>query len=389
MRRSKLFLTLLCMGGLLLSGTVSSAQIKVGVNISTTGPAASLGIPQRDTVALLPKEIGGKTVEYMVLDDASDSTSAVKNVRKLTAEDQVDIILGPSLTPNSLAILDVLAESETPAIAFALAARIIAPMDAKRAWMFKTPQTDAQMASAILELAAKQHVKTLAYIGQTDAMGEAFYDEIAKYAERQNIKVVANERFNRTDSSVTGQALRIISAKPDAVVVGAAGTPAALPPKALLHYGYKGKIYHNPGVANNDFLRVCGKDCEGTFLPASPVTVAAQLPDDHPVKQAALEYVNRFEARYGKGSVTMFGSYLWDAALLLNRAVPQALREAQPGTKEFRHALRTALEHIKELNVSNGVVNMSATDHQGLDERSRVIVQIMDGGWKLVEANAK
>jgi branched-chain amino acid transport system substrate-binding protein len=374
---------------MIVTAAHSDAQMKVGVNISATGPAASLGIPQRDTVALLPREIGGKTVEYIVLDDASDATIAVKNVRKLTSEDQVDIILGPSLTPNSLAILDVLAESETPAIAFALSARIIAPMDAKRAWMFKTPQTDDQMASAILELAAQQHVKTLAYIGQTDAMGEAFYTEIAKYAELQNIKVVANERFNRTDSSVAGQALRIISAKPDAVVVGAAGTPAALPPKTLLQYGYKGKIYHNPGVANNDFLRICGKDCERTFLPASPVIVAAQLPADHPVKQAALEYVNRFEDKYGKGSVTMFGSQIWDAALLLNRAVPQALRAAQPGTREFRHALRIALEHIKELNVSNGVVNMSATDHQGLDQRSRVIVQIVDGGWQLVGTHAK
>jgi branched-chain amino acid transport system substrate-binding protein len=277
-RRSPWLLTLLCTSGLLLGGAVSYAQMKVGVNISATGPAASLGLPQRDTVPLLPKEIGGTQGEYIVLDDASDFTSTVNNVRKLITEDKVDVILGPSLTPTSLAILDVIAESETPAIAFALSARVIAPMDAKRAWMFKTPQTDGQMASAIVELTARQHVQTLAYIGQTDAMGEAFYAEIARYAEQQNIRVVANERFNRTDSSVTGQALRIIIAQPDEVVVGAAGTPAALPPKVLLHYGYKGKIYHNPGVAHNDFLRVCGKDCEGTYLPASPMTTRSSTP---------------------------------------------------------------------------------------------------------------
>jgi len=357
------------------------AQVKIGLVLSLTGPAASLGIPARDTAALLPKEMGGQKVEYIVLDDASDTTQAVQDTRKLISENHVDAIIGSSITPNTLAMIDVIAEGETPAISLASSAKIIEPVDAKRHWMFKTPQTDAMMASAITAHASSHGVKTIAYIGQADALGETFYAEVAKFAELHHIGIVANERFNRTDPSVTGQVLKILAAHPDAVVVGAAGTPAALPPKTLKERGYKGWIYHNHGVGNNDFLRVCGADCNGTFLPASPVLVAAQLPADHPAKRLALDYIARFEALHGAGSVSAFGSYTWDAGMLLSNAVPLALRSAKPGTPEFRHALRDALEATHGLADTNGVVNMSPTDHLGLDQRARVMVEISHAKW--------
>jgi branched-chain amino acid transport system substrate-binding protein len=224
-------------------------------------------------------------------------------------------------------------------------------------------------------------VKTIAYIGQADALGETFYAEVAKFAELHHISIVASERFNRTDPSVTGQVLKILATHPDAVVVGAAGTPAALPPRTLKERGYKGLIYHNHGVGNNDFLRVCGAACNGTFLPASPVLVAAQLPADHPAKRLALDYIARFETLHGAGSVSAFGSYTWDAGMLLSNAVPVALKTAQPGTPEFRHALRDALEATRGLADTNGVVNMSPTDHLGLDQRARVMVEISNGKW--------
>jgi len=359
------------------------AQIKVGVTLSLTGPGASLGIPERDTVALFPREIAGQKIEYVVLDDASDTTTAVKNAKKLVSEENVDLILGPTVTPTSLAILDVIAEGGTPTISLASSARIIAPMDEKRAWMFKTPQTDVQMASGIMEHAAARGLKTLAFLGQADTMGEAFYAEVAKQAQVHGIKVLANERFNTRDTSVTGQVLKIMAAKPAAVVIGAAGTPAAMPPKALVERGYKGLIYHNHGVGNGDFLRLCGKDCEGTFLPASPVLVAAQLADGHPAKKAALDYIARFEARYGAGTVTAFGAYAWDAGLLMQQAIPAALKAGKPGSAEFRKAVRDALEKIRGLPVSNGVVNMTPDDHLGLDERARVMVKIVGGKWTL------
>jgi len=348
----------------------ATAQVKIGLVLSLTGPAASLGIPARDTVALMPKEFAGQKVEYLVFDDASDTTQAVQNTKKLISEEHVDAIIGSSITPNTLAMLDVIAEGQTPTISLASSAKIIEPVDAKRHWMFKTPQTDAMMASAIAEHASEHGVKTIAYIGQADALGETFYAEVAKFAQVRQINVVANERFNRTDPSVTGQILKIMAANPDAVVVGAAGTPAALPPKTLKSRGY-----------SNDFLRVCGADCNGTFLPASPVLVASQLPVDHPAKRLALDYIARFEAPHGAGSVSAFGSYAWDAGLLLDNAVPIALKTAAPGTPEFRQALRDALEATRGFADSNGIVNMSPTDHLGLDQRARVMVLIRDGKW--------
>jgi branched-chain amino acid transport system substrate-binding protein len=237
------------------------------------------------------------------------------------------------------------------------------------------------MASAIAEHASNHGVKTMAYIGQADALGETFYAEVAKFAQLHHITMVANERFNRTDTSVTGQVLKILAAKPDAVVVGAAGTPAALPPKTLRERGYKGVIYHNHGTGNRDFLRVCGADCNGTFLPTSPVLVASQLPDDHPAKHLALEYIKLYETKYGAGSVSAFGSYAWDAGMLLNRAVPIALKAGAPGTPEFRGALRDALENTKNFADSNGLVNMTPNDHIGLDQRARVIAEIENGKW--------
>lgn len=361
------------------------ADINVGVTLSATGPAASLGIPEKNTVSLMPTTIAGQKINYIVLDDASDTTTAVKNTKKLIAENKVDVIIGSTITPNSLAMIDVAAEAETPMISMAAAAAIVEPMDAKRAWVFKTPQNDAQMATAIVEHMTNNNVKTVAYIGFADAYGEGWWREFSKIAEVRKITIVANERFNRADTSVTGQVLKIMSGKPDAVLVGGSGTPAALPQKSLKEKGYKGIMYQTHGVANADFLRVCGKDCEGTVLPAGPVLVAAQLPDSNPIKKAALEYVTKYEAAYGKGSVSTFGAHAWDAGKLLSNAVPEALKKAQPGSKEFRKALRDALEGTKNLTGAHGVFNMSPQDHLGYDQRARVIVKVENGTWKYAQ----
>ena len=359
------------------------AQIKIGVTLSTTGPAVSLGIPEKNTIALLPKTIAGQSIEYVVFDDASDSSAAVVNTRKLISENKVDVIIGSTTTPNTLAMIDVVAEAETPVISLASSARIIEPMSAKKAWMFKTPQTDTMMVLAILEHATKRGMKTMGYIGFNDALGEAFYAEFEKFAEARHIKIVASERFAPRDTSVTGQIVKLVAANPDMVVIGASGTPAVLPARALVERGYKGSVYFNHGVANNDFLRVGGKDIEGMFVPTSPVVVAAALPADHPARVAALDYVKRYEGVNGAGSVSAFGSYTWDAWLELSQAIPLALKKAKPGTREFRAALREALEGLHDLHVSNGVVNMSKNDHLGLDQRARVIVKVVDNKWKL------
>jgi branched-chain amino acid transport system substrate-binding protein len=364
--------------------SLAHADINVGVVVSATGPAASLGIPEKNTIALLPAMIGGEKVIYHVLDDASDTTTAVKNTRKLLTENKVDLIIGSTITPNSLAMIDIVAEAETPMISMAASARIVDGANPKTKWVFKTPQNDIQMSTAIVEHMTSNNIKTVAFIGFADAYGEGWFGEFSKIAEARKLQIVANERYNRADTSVTGQVLKVLSARPDAVLIAGSGTPAALPQKALKEKGFKGLLYQTHGVANNDFLRVCGKDCEGTFLPTGPMLVASQLAADNPVKQSATEYVGKYEAAHGKGSATAFGGYAWDAGLLLANAAPSALKKAKPGSKEFRAALRDALEATKNLAGAHGVYNLGSSDHLGLDQRSRVMVTIRNGSWNLV-----
>ncbi len=367
---------------LLATSLAAVAEITVGVTVSATGPAASLGIPEKNTIALMPKTIAGQKVNYIVLDDASDTTAAASNARKLITEHKADIVLGSTTTPNSLAMIDVVAEAQTPMISMAASARIVEPVDAKKRWVFKTPQNDIMMSLAVVTHMHNTGVKTAAFIGFADAYGEGWYQEFVKIAAIKGIQVVASERYARTDTSVTGQVLKIIAAKPDAVLIGASGTPAALPQKSLKERGYTGRYYQTHGVANADFLRVGGKDVDGTYLPSGPVLVADQLPPNHPARKSALAYIAAYEAAHGKGSVSTFGAHAWDTGLLLAAAVPAALKKAQPGTQEFRTALRDALEQIRELPGAHGIFNMSAADHLGLDQRARVMVKIENGGWK-------
>ncbi|MFT3665281.1 ABC transporter substrate-binding protein [Piscinibacter sp.] len=375
------FQRLLLVAALTMAGA-AQAQIKVGVTVSATGPAASLGIPEKNTIDLMPKTIAGQKVEYIVLDDGSDTTRAVANTRKLITEDKVDVVLGSTVTPNSLAMIDVVAEAQVPMISMAASARIVEPVDAKKRWVFKTPQNDIMMSLAIAAHMANNGVKTVGFIGFADAYGEGWYGEFAKVASLKGLQIVANERYARTDTAVTGQVLKIMAAKPDAVLVAGSGTPAALPQKTLKERGYAGKYYQTHGVANADFLRVGGKDVDDTFLPSGPVLVADQLPASNPVKKTAMAYVQAYEAAHGKGSASTFGAHAWDAGLLMTAAVPAALKKARPGTAEFRIALRDAIEQVKNMPGAHGIFTMSPTDHLGLDQRAYVMVKIVDGAWK-------
>ena len=361
---------------------VSMAQVKVGVTVASTGPAASLGIPERNTVSLLPAEIAGQKVEYIVLDDTTDTTMAVRNMRKLITEDNVDVIVGTSVTPGSLAMVDVAGETETPMVSVAANARIVAPVEGARKWVFKTPQNDQLMAGALANAMEKEGIKTLGYIGYNDAYGDGWLDVMTAAAKEKGIEIVADERFSRNDTSVTGQVLKIMGTSPDAVLIAGSGTPVALPQSELKKRGYEGVYYHTHGSANNDVLRVCGADCDGIYLAAGPLLVADQLEDDNPVKKTALEYKTRYEDKYGAGTINTFGGHMWDAALLVQNAIPTALESgAKPGTAEFRAALRDAIEATTDLAASQGVFNMSADDHAGLDERAHVIVKVEDGKW--------
>ena len=356
------------------------ADITVGISVSATGPAASLGIPEKNTAALLPTTVAGQKVNYVILDDATNPTEANKNARKFVTENNADIIFGSSAVPTALAIAEVASETRTPQIALAP----VELADAKKNWVFVVPQHNALMAQALAAHMKAGGVRTLGFIGFADGYGEGWAREMTKAAEAAGIKVVASERYNRTDTSVTGQVVKLVSANPDAIMIAGSGTPAALPQTALAERGYKGKIYQSHGAANKEFMRVGGKAVEGAVLPVGPVVVAAQLPDSHPSKKVGVDYTRQYEEKYGAGTVSSFGAHMLDAYKLFEAAVPTALKSGQPGTPAFRQALRDAIESGREVVGAHGVFNMSPTNHYGHDDRARVLVRIDKGDWKLL-----
>ena len=377
-------LMFLPLAGLLLGMGVARAEIRIGVIASSTGPTAAVGLPQKNTVALLPGEIGGQKIEYIVLDDASDPTSAVTNVRKLLAEHKVDALIGPTTTPAALAILDFVAEAKTPLVTTVGSSAVIQPMDDKKKWVFKTTQNDDLIATAVLANMTASGIRSVGFIGFNDPYGENWYKVFAPMAEQAGIRMVASERFNRTDPSVTGPVLKLISARPDAVFIAATGGPAVLPQAGLQEKGYKGRIYQTHGVATNDFIRLGGKAVEGTLMAGGPMLVAAELPEGNPIKAVAEGYVKAYEGNYGAGSMSTFGANTFDAGLLLQKAIPQALAKARPGSAEFRAALRDALEQSREVVGAQGIFNMSPQNHNGMDQRARVMMTVKGGKWVLV-----
>lgn len=360
----------------------ASAEINVCVIVSATGPAASLGVPENNTVALLPKEFSGESVNYVVFDDATDPTAAVKNVRKCIEEENADVIIGSSATPASMALSGIAAETKTAVIP-------LSPIKLEGDgghWAFPMPQPNAQMASALVEHMQETGVKTLGFLGYADAFGEQFLNAMQAQLEGTDIKLGPVERFARTDTSVTGQVLKLVSANPDAILVVASGTPAALPNLTFAERGYKGQIYQTHGAASKDYLRVAGASAEGTILPVGPVVVAAQLPDSHPSKTLGVTYTEDYEAANGAGSLSSFGGHMFDAGQVLSAAIEQALATgAKPGTPEFRAAVRDGLANLNEVVGVHGVFNTTDDQHYGHDERSRVLVIVEDGTWKYLD----
>ncbi|MGE4369692.1 MAG: ABC transporter substrate-binding protein [Burkholderiaceae bacterium] len=362
----------------------AQAQIKIGVVTSATGPTAMVGIPQKNTVPLMPTKMGDFTVSYIAYDDASDPTQTVTTFKKLITEEKVDAIIGPTGSPNAMGVIQFVAESGTPMLAPVGTASVVLPMTPEKKWVFKTTQNDDIIAKALVGHMVKAGVKTLGFIGFNDAYGENWLNVVSALAKENGIDLVAVERYQRSDSSVTGQALKVLSKRPDAVLVAGTGTAAVLPQATLKKQGYKGQFYQTHGAALPAFIKLGGQDVEGTILAASLMLVLPEIADSNPSKPIVQDYINRYKAMYNEVPAT-FGANVYDAGLLLQAAVPQAAKAGQPGTKEFRAALRDALENTREQVATQGVYNMSAQDHSGFDERGRELITIQNGQWKLVK----
>lgn len=362
----------------------AQAQVKVGVVTSATGPIALVGIPQKNTVPLLPTTIAGQTVRYIALDDGSDPTASVSAFKKLIDEEKVDAIIGPSGSPNAMGVIAFAAEAGVPMLAPVGTAAVILPMDDKKKWVFKTTQNDGLVATALVKNMVESGVKTVGFIGLADPYGENWLKVFTAEAEKNKLKLVATERFQRQDTSLTAQGLKILAARPDAVLIAAPGSASVLPETTLYDQGYRGKYYQTHGAALPDFLKLGGKKVEGTILAASLMLVLDEAPDANPSKKVASDYVAAYEKLNGSKPAT-FGANVYDAGLLLERAIPVALKAGAPGTPAFRSALRDALENVKDLPGAQGVYNMTPADHSGFDERGIAVITVKNGNWALVK----
>ncbi|MDE2363322.1 MAG: ABC transporter substrate-binding protein [Hyphomicrobiales bacterium] len=370
---------------LAFSSTIAAAQIKIGITVSASGPGAALGQPQLKTIAALPKEIAGQKVTYIGLDDESDATKAVQNARKMITEDKVDVLVGSSLTPVTFPLIDIAAENKIPLMTLAAAAALVQPMDDKKKWVFKVVPNDDLMAKAIMKIIAKSGVKKLGYIGFSDGYGEGYWKELSALAPKMGIEITTHEVYARGDQSVTGQILKIIASKPDAVFIAAAGTPAVLPQKALRERGYKGPVYQTHGIVSDAFLKLGGKDVEGAMFTGEAFTVVNDLPADSPFRKVPQAYTAAFKAANGGAAPDMFGAHLWDSITLIEKAAPAALAKAKPGTPEFRAALRDEIEKGKDVYLNNGLSSMSPTDHNGYDDRTAIPIKIEDNKFRLMK----
>lgn len=363
----------------LIAMGAAHADITIGVVQPLTGPASGLGIPVKNGIAIWPKTIAGETLKVVVLDDATDPTTGVKDAQRLVTEDKVDVIVGSSATPVAIPMADVTAEAGTPQLSTAPAG--LPP--GKDKWFFRLPQSNDVMAFAVVAHMKKQNVKTVGFLGYTDAYGELWLKALTAEAAKNGIKIVATERFARADTSVTGQVLKLTSANPDAILIVASGSGAGMPQKAVMERGFKGKVYQTHAAATQDLMRTAGKDAEGTFVVSGPATVAEQLPDSHPSKAAAVAFVQGYEKAYGPGSRNQFAGHAADALTVLEKAVPVALKKAKPGTPEFRAALRDAFEGMGRTVLAHGVLNWTAQDHWGYTTETGVMLKVVNGAFKV------
>jgi branched-chain amino acid transport system substrate-binding protein len=363
-----------------LLATTAFADVNIGVTISLTGPASGLGIPVGNQFKLFPKEIAGEKINLIVLDDASDPGKGVTNARRFVTEDKVDILFGGSITVVSAAVAPVALESRTPQLSIA---PVGVPPD-QEVWVYRLPQGANVMAYPIIEHMKKAGVRTVGFLGYNDGYGELWLKQMAKDLEPAGIKLVTTERFARTDTSVTPQALKLVSANPDAILVVASGSGAAMPHKGLIERGYKGKVYQTHAAATPDLVRIGGRDVEGGYVVSGPAVVAEQLPDNHPSKARAMDFVARFEAANGAGSRNQFAAHAYDAQIVMEKVLPVALKKAKPGTPEFRAALRDAIEGMGRTIFAHGVMNWSPSDHWGYTNETGVLLKV-SGGKFVVE----
>lgn len=368
----------------LAMGTAAQAEITVGFVTSQSGPGSSIGVLYDRGIkaaAEYASAVGAEKIKLIQLDDGSDPSAATRNARKLVEENKVDLLIGTATAPSSIAMVAVANELKVPMIS--ISPITVPAADSGDRWAIAMPQPPSLMVKVSVDRMKRNGIKNFAYIGFSDAWGDLVYNGAQKPAEANGIKILTNERYARTDTSVTGQVLKMLATKPDAVLLGGSATQGALPPLALAERGYKGPLYGTPSLLNADFIRVGGKAVEGVQVSAGPVIVAEQLPDSHFSKKISLAFREAYQKANGMPTTDGFSAYSFDAWLVFLDAAKRAMAAgAKPGTPEFRTALKNAIFTTKDLAGTHAIYNFKPGDSYGVDDRALVMVRLVNGQWK-------
>jgi branched-chain amino acid transport system substrate-binding protein len=378
----KLVLGLAASAAVTIAATAArAADITVGFVTSLSGPASSIGLNYDKGMKAAyawRSSAGGRQIKLIKLDDGSDPSAATQNARKLVQQDHVDFMIGTSSAPGTNAMLAVANELKVP---FAAISPVNLPVPPEQPWGIAMPQTPALMVKVIADRMKRDGIRAAGYIGFSDSWGDLVYSG-AKAAEKDGgLVITANERYARTDTSVTAQALKVIATRPDAILDGGSATQAALPLLELRKLGFKGPFFGTPSLLNRDFIRIGAQAAEGVQVSAGPVIVTAQLPDSHFAKQIGTTFHDVFRKENGADADDGFSGYAFDAWLIFLKAADAALTRAEPGTQEFRQALMEAIYANHDVAGVHAVYNFTPKSYYGVDERSLVVVKLANGNW--------
>lgn len=379
---SRSILKAVLMAGAMMASGAARADITLGLITSMSGPVSSIGIPYSKGIKaaqVYQADVNGEKVKVIELDDASDISNASKLARKLIEEDKVDVLIGTAGAPGSAAIMAVATEMKVPVIGITPVVSV--PKNDGKPWAMTVVQPASDMVGAVVQEMKAQNLKNIAFIGFSDSWGDLVYNNGKAAADKLGINIVTNERFGRADTSISGQVLKVIAARPDGVLNGGSGTGGALPYTALAERGFKAPIFGTPALINPDFVRLAGAAAEGTICSTGPVMVVDQLPESNPSKKVGLAFKEAYLKANGAPSNDGFSAYAFDAWLVLLDASGRALGKAKPGTDAFRSALRDEIYNVKELAGSHGVYNFTEASPYGTDMRALVLVKLLGGKW--------
>lgn len=371
-----------------LGVAAAQAPIRIGFIDALSGPNAALGLPQQRGLQVAHAqwpEVDGHKVIVITEDDGSDPAASEREARKLAHDDHVDVLIGTVGVPNVMAMASIATSSRTPQISPDPTSH--PTTDPATQWTVSIEQPFGLMVGTVVRQMRKDGVKTVAYIGFSDALGDLAYRDLVASAKQAGIKVLDDERYARSDTSVTGQVLRMMSLHPDAVFGGNSGSAAALPFLALRKLGYKGRFYDQHGVINDAFVKVVGEAGNGLVAVSGPGVVAEQLPRDNPVRPVALKFLELYRKRFHADPSGLFESYGYDAYRLFVSAARRAT--GTPGTAAYRASLRQAILSTHGLVQTNGILSFKPGDYYGygsgrVDQHAAVPVRLVDGKWRLI-----